>query len=438
MKLLFLLAWLSVRAQDHALGELAPVVATEAAIPEGPPRTLEIRPGEPVQEAIASLPAGSTLRLLPGTHGGPALVDRPLVIEGEGATLRGQGRGTVLIVAASDVVVRGLRVAGSGSDSNSGDSGVLVGGDRVELDGLLVEDSYIGIDLRQANDNHVHDCRIVGREHLAMGLRGDGVRLWESDRNRVEDNEIHGTRDMVVWYSYQNTFAGNRVSGGRYGTHFMHASDNRVVDNAYDGNVVGVFVMYSDRIVLERNRVSGARGEAGVGLGFKDSDEVEARDNALLGNTTGIYLDGTPHRVGGSAVFERNLVAYNHTGLRLHGLVQGASLLENDLHENGLPVVADGGASAERVRFEGNRWSEYAGYDLDRDGVGDLPFELRSATNGIVDRRPLARFFHGTPAASLLDLLAAAFPMFAPPPLLVDPRPRLGGAPLIVGPRGGV
>ncbi len=423
---LLLLALLLSRAQDHSLGAVEPLQVAQGDTPEGPARLLELAPGEPVQAAIDSLPPGSTLRLLPGTHRGPALVDRPLILEGAGATLAGDGHGTVLSVAAPGTVVRGLRIAGSGADSNRGDSGVVVGADRVELDGLTVEDSYIGIDLRQANEGWIHHCRVLGRSHLPMGLRGDGVRLWESDQNRVEDNEIIGTRDVVVWYSYQNTLARNQVRGGRYGTHFMHASDNRVEDNAYDDNVVGVFVMYSDRIVMERNRVSGAKGEAGVGLGFKESDEAEARDNALLGNTTGIYLDGTPHRVDGRAVFERNLIAYNHAGIRLHGTVRGATFTDNDLHENSLALLTDGGATAQQVRFEGNRWSEYAGYDLDRDGYGDLPFELYAASSGLLDRHPDARFFHGTPAAGLLDLLGAAFPMFAPAPLLQDPRPRMG------------
>lgn len=431
---LLLLALLAGRAQDHAPEGAGPLAVERGEIPAGRARRVELAPGADLAAAVAALPAGSTLRLAPGDHTGPLVIDRPLTIEGEGASLLGNGQGTVLVIAAPDVVVRGLHVAGSGSSSNAGDSGVLVAADRVELDGLLIEDSYIGVDLRQADHAIVRGCRVRGRAHLPMGLRGDGIRLWESDHNRIEDNELESVRDLVVWYSYHNTFARNRVRGGRYGTHFMHASDNRVEDNAFDDNVVGIFVMYSDRIELVHNRVSGARGEAGVGLGFKDSDEPTATDNALLGNTTGIYLDGTPHRVGGTAVFERNLIAHNHTGLRLHGLVRGARFADNDFHENGAPVLADGGADAMGVGFEGNRWSEYAGYDLDRDGYGDVPFEQTSAINGIVDRRPLARFFHGTPAAGLLDLLAAAFPMFAPPPLFVDSRPRVGASRLAAGP----
>jgi len=429
-----LLTALAAPAEEHALlgTDLPELGARE--IPEGAPQDLRVEAGADLSAAIRALPAGSTLTLAPGDYAGPLLIDRPLRLLGEGATLRGTGRGTVLMIRASDVLVRGLRLSGSGSDSNAGDAGILVAADRVELDRLSVEDAYIGIDLRQANDNHIHDCTIRGRAALPMGLRGDGLRMWESDRNRVERNRLDSVRDLVVWYSYDNVLSHNTVVHGRYGTHFMHASDNTVADDVYEDDVVGVFVMYSDRVHLLRNRVVGARGEAGVGFGFKESDDIEVRENALIGDTTGIYLDGTPHRVDGTAVFADNLIAYNHTGLRLHGRVRGAVLRDNDLHENGLPVTADGGADARDVRFEGNRWSEYEGYDLDDDGVGDVPFVLRGATNGMLDRHPDARFFTGTPAAALLDLLAAAFPMLAPPPLLEDPQPRVGGPPLVVGP----
>lgn len=422
-------------AEPHALGTLPEVPAAAAELPVGPPRAVAASPGQDLAALIRTLPAGSTLTLAPGTYAGPVLVDRPLTLAGEGAHIEGGGRGTVLVIAAPDVTVRGLRLSGSGSDSGAGDSGVLVGADRFKLEALTIEDTYIGVDVRQANQGWISGCTIRGRRALAMGLRGDGIRLWESDQNRIEDNRIEDVRDVVVWYSYQNTLARNVVTGARYGTHFMHASDNRVEDNAYDGDVVGVFVMYSDHIELLHNRVSGARGEAGVGFGFKDSDDPVVRGNALLGNTTGVYLDGTPHRIGGQAVFEENLVALNHAGVRVHGSLAGALFQHNQLHENPVQVLVDGGGDALGVRFEGNAWSDYAGYDLDGDGVGDLPYRLFSATNGLLDRHPQLRFFHGTPAAGLLDLLAAAFPMFAPPPLLQDAHPRVGDQALAAGPR---
>lgn len=428
----------SASADDHEPLALTPIEVHTAAIPEGPPTQAAADSGADLQAIVQSLTRGSTLHVRAGTYTAPLHIDRPITIEADpGAILAGNGKGTLLVIAADDVTVRGLTLRGGGIDATTGDAGVLLHGERFHLEHLTIEDTLIGIDLRQANHGVITGCTVRGKPGLPMGQKGDGIRLWEAYYNVIEDNEVAGTRDLVVWYSSHNRILHNRIHDGRYGTHFMHTEDNEVIGNAYDNNVVGIFVMYSEDIRIQGNRVTGARGAAGVGLGFKESDKIDVSGNWLVGNTTGVYLDNTPHRIGGSATFDQNLVAYNHTGLRIHGGNVGAVFTANDFHESGIPVTVDGNVDALTTRFTGNWWSEYAGYDLDSDGTGDLPFAWRAVTSGLASRYPEITFFSGTPAASLLDLLGAAFPMFAPKPLMQDDTPRMGGSPYRV-PEGAV
>jgi nitrous oxidase accessory protein len=203
----------------------------------------------------------------------------------------------------------------------------------------------------------------------------------------------------------------------------MHTTGNRIWDNRYEDNVVGVFVMYSDTLELEGNVVIGSHGEAGVGLGFKESSGVVARGNTLVDDTTAIYLDTTPHRADSHATFERNLVGANETALRFHGRSGGATFQDNDFRGNRTLAQVDGHVSLDGVRFEHNHWSDYAGYDLDRDGVGDVQFEAREVSAYIAERFPNFQYFVGTPAQALVELFASAFPMFAPETLFSDPRP---------------
>jgi nitrous oxidase accessory protein len=256
-------------------------------------------------------------------------------------------------------------------------------------------------------------------------MRGDGIRLWEATHVEVTDNELVDVRDLVVWYSSDDVVARNRVTGSRYGTHLMHGDHLRVEDNVYEDDVVGVFVMYSEDVDLVGNRVMGADGEAGVGLGFKESDAIRVTDNVLLADTTGIYLDGTPHRLGGEAAFTGNLIGACEIGLRLHAPSPDARFEGNTFDGNRLAATIDGGRADGRPTFEGNAWSDYAGYDLDGDGFGDVPFEARSVTGTLVEKKPALAWFSGTPAAGLLELFADAFPMFAPLPVLTDARPAL-------------
>jgi nitrous oxidase accessory protein len=111
--------------------------------------------------------------------------------------------------------------------------------------------------------------------------------------------------------------------------------------------------------------------------------------------------------------------------LRLHGPSQGARFEDNRFLSNTTPAAVDARADTGQVTFDHNTWSGYAGYDLDGDGIGDLPYEARAVTGRLTERRPSLAWFDRSPVAALLELFALAFPMFAPEPVLTDPHPRL-------------
>jgi len=404
----------------------ASVDVVVAPVPQGPPQDVSAGAGVDVRSVIAGLPAGSRLELGPGTHVGPIIVDRPLEVYGApGAVVTGNGFGTVLIVASDDVWVHDLHVTGGGHLPQQDDAGLVVAGDRFRIERVVVDESYLGIDVRQASDGSVRDCTVRGDATKSFGLRGDGIRLWEAHRNVVEGNRLEDVRDLVVWYSDDNVVRGNHVTGSRYGTHLMHTQGNDIVGNRYTDDVVGVFTMYSDDIRIAENTVTGAKGAAGVGLGFKESDDVVVENNVLVDNTTGLYLDTTPQRRESQGAFTGNLIGANEVGLRIHGPQHGVLFERNEFIGNVASVSVDGGGDATQTVFRGNTWSEYAGYDLDHDGTGDLPFELRAAASRLRDSRAELAWFTATPTSSLLDLFAAAFPMFAPRPLLRDDTPAM-------------
>jgi nitrous oxidase accessory protein len=386
-----------------------------------------LTPDQDGQATLDALPAGETVRITAGRHAGPWTVHRPVTLLGEaGATLVGNGHGTVLTVLADDVAVRDLHVRGGGHDPSTGDAGIWLRGDRPWLEGVVVEDTLGGIDLAGVDGGVVRGCTIRGRPVAGLGLRGDGIRLWEATGNRVEDNELSGVRDLVVWYADGNVIARNVVRDSRYGTHLMHADDNDVRDNRYEDDVVGVFVMYSEGIVVQGNTVLRADGPAGMGVGLKESNAVRVLDNRIIQSTTGIYLDATPHRIDGEARISGNLLAYDHVGVRVHAAAGPATIEGNRFHEADAALKVDDRVDIGRFQLRGNRWSDYAGYDLDGDGVGDLPHLVRGAGAGLLDRSPALGFWQGTPAAMIVDLFSRAFPLFAAPVVATDPSPVLG------------
>jgi nitrous oxidase accessory protein len=343
----------------------------------------------------------------------------------EGAVLHGTGRGTVLRLRGDDVLVENLTIEHSGDRVSSEDGALKIQGERAVVQHVSVRDALYGIALEQCHHCSLRDSHIVGRSEIVENQRGDGIKLWEAHDSTVQRNLVEGVRDVVVWYSRNVALEDNQITGGRYGTHFMYAHGATIRRNRLRGNTVGIFVMYSDRIDAEDNELSGARGAAGMGIGFKESDAAVLRRNAIVANTIGIYLDYTPRDPLKPAIFESNSLALNAVALRTHASERGAHFTRNDFLANDVLVEVDGNGDAREVEFAGNYWQAYAGYDLDRDGVGDVAFQVKRASSDLSEAHPALKYFAGTLAMTLYDAVAVALPFFGARVVLQDDTPAV-------------
>ncbi|RMD96616.1 MAG: hypothetical protein D6814_11070, partial [Calditrichaeota bacterium] len=75
-------------------------------------------------------------------------------------------------------------------------------------------------------------------------------------------------------------------------------------------------------------------------------------------------------------------------------------------------------------RFERNYWSHYAGYDLDKDGMGDVPYRPVRLFSLIIERQPPALILLRSLFIDLLDLAERAIPVLTPE-TLIDQHPRM-------------
>jgi nitrous oxidase accessory protein len=88
-------------------------------------------------------------------------------------------------------------------------------------------------------------------------------------------------------------------------------------------------------------------------------------------------------------------------------------------------VEVEGGGNALDVRWEGNAFDDYAGYDMNGDGQGDIPYELRRLSSQLRGTYPTLQFFRGTVALEFLDAVSSLFPLVQPRLTLVDPHPAM-------------
>lgn len=358
------------------------------------------------------------------TWDGDWVIRRPVTLRGAGpdTVLLGTGTGTVVDAEGEGIVIDNLTIRGTGSKHTTEDSAVKIRGKHNAVSRLFLDDVLFGASLAACNACRAERLHVTGRAGDAE-LRGDGIKLWESDGSTVSHCLVERVRDVVVWYSRHVTLEDNVVRYSRYGSHFMYAHDSSVRGSAVVDNVVGIFVMYSARLAVEGNVLAGAGGPAGVGIGFKDSDDITVRDNWIVGNTSGAYLDTTPRSPATPVHFDGNVVALNDIGLRFHAQPHGVFVTGNDFQENAEAAIVDGGGDATTTDMHDNYWSDYAGYDLNDDGVGDVAHEVKRLSAELTDTRPALKLFQGTAALVTLDAVARAVPVLATRLLLRDPRP---------------
>ncbi len=391
----------------------------------------------PLQSLIDNAEDGDVIALEPGVYQGPITIEAAIVLDGQGhSTIDAGGKGSVIYLDADGASIRNLRLINSGSSHNDVDSGIQVRGNFNTIKDNVIEDCLFGVDLQQSEFNILRRNQISSKD-FELGQRGDAIRLWYSFNNKVLDNVITASRDTVVWYSRDNVIKGNRATGGRYSLHFMYSQYNLVEDNHYADNAVGIFLMYSDGVILRNNFISHAIGATGLGLGLKETSEVTIENNDIVHCGVGIYLDVSPYQPDTINIIRGNELAYNGVGVLFHNDWPGNLFQANRFRGNMSQVAVSGSRTAKRNQWKGNYWDDYQGFDRDQDGIGDSPYELYSYADQIWSDVPTAQFFVGSPMLEVVDFLERLAP-FSPPALILrdesplrNPGPRAVSEPQI-------
>jgi nitrous oxidase accessory protein len=381
--------------------------------------------GDDLAARLAAAAPGASFCLEPGEYPGPLRVASATLWGPREAVIRSTGEGTTIRLEGDGAALLGVSVDGSGGRFDLLDAGVHVTGTSARVVGVAIRNAVFGILVERSRGARVIANEVVGDPSAPLGLRGDPIRLWEAYDCAVEDNRVRDGRDVVLWYASRNRMARNHVEGGRYGAHLMYSHENVLEANRFVGNVTGLFVMYSRKVDLRGNVFADSQGAAGVGLGLKESGDVSAEANWFVHNRIGLYVDTSPLWPDDVNRFEGNAFSLNDVAVSFLGRAAGNHFVGNGFRDSRIHVQVDGHGDAREADWRGNAFDDYAGYDLDDDGTGDVPYELRSLTSDLVTRAPMLAFFHGTPALALAETIGRIVPLFEPHLVLVDPAPRM-------------
>lgn len=420
-----LLALLALASLACGAPRTPQAAAQPALAPPRPPACRELPAGAALQAALDAAAEGTAFCLAPGEYAGPLRLARRLVLWGpREAVIRSTREGTTVRLAA-DGSLLGVTIDGSGGRFDLLDAAVHVSGRGGRVEGVLVRGALFGILVERAREALVRGNEVQGDGAKTLGLRGDAIRLWETTDSIVEANTLRNGRDMVLWYASRNRVARNHVEGGRYGAHLMYSHENEVVGNRFLGNVTGLFVMYSRDVTIRDNLFADSAGAAGMGLGLKESGDLRVQGNLFVHDTKGIYIDTSPLWPDDRNVFEGNVLRMNEVAVSFLGPARGNAFTGNAFRDSRVQVEVQGGGDARAAVWRGNVFDDYAGYDLDGDGTGDVAYELRSLASDLVAATPALAFFRGTPALSGVEAIGRIVPLFEPRLLLVDAEPRM-------------
>ena len=351
------LAWSTPSGAQRAARSAEVVVS-----PQGPVRT--------IAEGIRRAPAGGRVLVRAGVYREPTVVvDKPLTVEGVGLpTLDGEAKRELMHVVAPGVTVRGLRFANVGRSYSEDRAALRIHktGDCVVADNRF-DDTFYGVYLAEVAGCRVERNRFAGRAETEAAS-GNAVHLWSSRDVVVADNAIAGHRDGIYFEFVRASRVERNASEGnlRYGLHFMYSDSCRYVGNAFRRNGAGVAVMYTKQVEMRDNRFEDNWGAAAYGLLLKEIGDPVLVGNTFARNTVALMADGATRLVA-----ERNAFVANGWAVRLQANTQDARFAANDFAGNTFDVATNGRDAV--AEFAGNWFDGYRGYDLDRDGRGDVP-----------------------------------------------------------------
>jgi nitrous oxidase accessory protein len=361
-------------------------------------------------QAFAAAQPGDTIEIGPGVYVGNLLLDRSISLIGSGRpVIRGTGTGSVITVTADACTVHGLVVEHSGPMLATEDSGILLKSDRNRVQDNDLRDILFGIYLYHADDNLISNNHITGRSYLDLGGRGSGIHIWNSERNILTGNTITEVRDgMYLQNTYHSVIRGNRIFNLRYGLHYMWSDDNTFEDNLFYDNIAGAAVMYSHRVQMRRNVFRHNRGYSSYGILFQENDDCIFEDNIVSDNAVGIFMEAMRR-----GKLRRNLISANDVAIQAFGSASENQFEHNNFVDNLSPILTVGAPANTRWNGEsvGNYWSDYEGYDLDGDGIGDAPYKIANLFAHLEGSYPRLRLYLNSPVAQALALAERGFPL---------------------------
>ncbi|MCR4033731.1 MULTISPECIES: nitrous oxide reductase family maturation protein NosD [Flavobacterium] len=374
-----------------------------------------------IKKAIELAKSGDTILVHKGVYReGNIIVDKKIILQGKNLPiLDGQQKYEVVSIKADSVSFSGFKVINSGFGSLNDPCGIKIYNKTgVEVKDNFLENNFFGIYVQKGTNCIIKNNTIKAYQKEEQRI-GNGIHCWKSENMRIIGNKISGHRDGIYFEFVSNSVIWRNVSKEniRYGLHFMFSNDDAYISNVFKNNGAGVAVMFTKNVKMFNNYFEENWGDAAYGLLLKEISDSYIIGNKFVRNTSGIYMEGTSR-----VKLEKNIFKDNGWGMKVQASCMDNVISFNNFLSNTFDISTNG--SLVLNHFNNNYWDKYEGYDLNRDGIGDVPFHPLSLFAVITENNPSAMLLFRSFMITLLDKSEKILPSITPDNF-VDETPEM-------------
>lgn len=374
-----------------------------------------------VKTAISSASAGDTLLIQTGIYTeGNIIIDKPLTIIGlNQPIIDGQDKFENITVTSSDVLISGLKLINSGVSFIDDNAAIKL--EEVKNCTIInneFDQNFFAIYLAKSSDCKIFNNKISATKK-SEASSGNGIHLWYCKNITIEDNFINGHRDGIYLEFVRTCHINKNLSENnlRYGLHFMFSDSCSYTSNTFKHNGAGVAVMYTKYVEMTNNRFENNWGGASYGILLKDITDSKITNNYFYRNSSGIYIEGS-NRIN---VFKNEFVE-NGWAIRLMANSMDNTFTQNNFIGNSFDIATN--STKNYNEFNNNFWSEYQGYDIDKNGIGDVPYRPVKLFSLIVEKNRPTLILLRSLFVDILDAAERIFPVLTPE-TLIDNSPSM-------------
>lgn len=392
-------------------------------------------------EVIDNANDGDTILLNPGEYRANLLIDKPLTLQGQsGAIIDGGGHGDVIRIRSPDVTVSNLRLRNSGTNLTDMNAVIFIEDTafRATIENNRIESSAFGIWLQNTEEARIANNDIQGDPSIRSQDRGNGIHLFNTRHTKVIGNNVQETRDGIyIDTSNHNALRDNHLHHLRYGIHYMYSYYNEVIDNRTNDTRTGYALMQSKYLTVTGNR---SQNDKNYGILMNYILYSTIANNFVSDISRSSFIDkdnrGAPGGEG-KALFiynsQHNDIHHNtfaNSGIGIHltaGSVNNQIYNNNFLHNRTQVKYVSTNTQEWSKDGAGNYWTDYLGWDLDANGIGDKPYQPIDGVDHILWKYPTAKILLNSPAIQTLRWVQEQFPVLRPPGVK-DSYPRMNPA----------